>query len=178
MADYFDLHRIVSIILLIIPLTCWILGVATRFKEQKYVAAIVRIFFGFNIIGKSGIILGTCEITVLQHVTGISLSSSEIELNRIGETFKLEVNVSLDNASNKKVNWITSNLGICHIAADGTVTATGFGTAVVFATSEDGEFTASCTVHVIDTSSILECQNTSNNIKLNQYYRCHNFSSI
>ena len=57
MADYFDLHRIVSIILLIIPLTCWILGVATRFKEQKYVAAIVRIFFGFNIIWIIDIVL-------------------------------------------------------------------------------------------------------------------------
>ena len=49
MADYFDLHRIVSLILLIIPLTCWVLGFVTRFKEQKYVAGIVRIFFGYII---------------------------------------------------------------------------------------------------------------------------------
>lgn len=48
--DYFGLGRIVSIILAIIPVTAWILGILTRFKEGKLVAGIIRIFFGFNII--------------------------------------------------------------------------------------------------------------------------------
>lgn len=48
--DYFGLGRIVSIILAIIPITAWILGILTRFKEGKLVAGIIRIFFGFNII--------------------------------------------------------------------------------------------------------------------------------
>ena len=48
--DYFGLGRVVSIILAIIPVTAWILGFLTRFKEGKIVAGILRIFFGFNIV--------------------------------------------------------------------------------------------------------------------------------
>ena len=48
--DYFGLGRVVSIILAIIPITAWILGFLTRFKEGKIVAGILRIFFGFNIV--------------------------------------------------------------------------------------------------------------------------------
>lgn len=47
--DYFGLDRIISIILAIIPFTAWILGVITRFKEGKIVAAIIRIFGGWLI---------------------------------------------------------------------------------------------------------------------------------
>lgn len=48
--DYFGMSRIVSIILAIIPVTAWLLGILTRFKEGKIVAGILRIFFGFNIV--------------------------------------------------------------------------------------------------------------------------------
>jgi len=41
--DYFGLSKIVSIILAIIPVTAWILGALTRFKEGKLVAGIIRI---------------------------------------------------------------------------------------------------------------------------------------
>lgn len=47
--DYFGLDRIVSIILAIIMPTAWILGILTRFKEGKIVAAVVRIFLGWAI---------------------------------------------------------------------------------------------------------------------------------
>ena len=48
--DYFGLDRLISLILAIIPLTSFVLGVLTRFKEEKYVAAILRIVLGWNII--------------------------------------------------------------------------------------------------------------------------------
>lgn len=48
--DYFGMGRIVSIILAIFPITAWLLGCITRFKEGKIVAGILRIFFGFNIL--------------------------------------------------------------------------------------------------------------------------------
>ena len=48
--DYFGLGRVVSIILAIIPITAWICGLITRVKEGKIVAAVVRFFFGFNIV--------------------------------------------------------------------------------------------------------------------------------
>ena len=49
--DYFGLDYIVSLILAIIPITAWICGFITRFKEGKIVAGIIRVlpFFGFII---------------------------------------------------------------------------------------------------------------------------------
>ncbi|MBO7149487.1 MAG: hypothetical protein J6V71_01190 [Clostridia bacterium] len=48
--DYFGLEWIVSLILAIIPITSLVLGILTRFKEGKIVAAILRIVLGWNII--------------------------------------------------------------------------------------------------------------------------------
>ena len=49
-SDYFGLGRVVSIILAIIPVTAWICGVVVRFQERKFVAGVLRIFFGFWLI--------------------------------------------------------------------------------------------------------------------------------
>lgn len=48
--DYFGLSWIVSLILAIIPVTSWLLGAITRFKEGKIVAGILRLILGWNII--------------------------------------------------------------------------------------------------------------------------------
>jgi hypothetical protein len=48
--DYFGLSWLVSLILAIIPVTSLILGVATRIKEGKIVAGLLRILLGWNII--------------------------------------------------------------------------------------------------------------------------------
>ncbi len=48
--DYFGLGYIVSLILAIIPVTSWVLGFVTRFKEGKIVAGILRLVLGWNII--------------------------------------------------------------------------------------------------------------------------------
>ena len=50
-SDYFGLSWIVSLILAIIPVTAWVCGFVTRFKEGKIVAGIIRVipFAGFVI---------------------------------------------------------------------------------------------------------------------------------
>ena len=48
--DYFGLPWIVSLILAIIPITSWVFGFVTRFKEGHWVCALVRLIFGWNII--------------------------------------------------------------------------------------------------------------------------------
>lgn len=48
--DYFGLSYIVSVILAIIPVTAWVCGFVTRFKEGKIVAGLIRLIFGFTII--------------------------------------------------------------------------------------------------------------------------------
>ena len=48
--DYFGLDWIVSLVLVIIPVTSWICGVLTRLSEGKLVAGLIRLFFGWNVI--------------------------------------------------------------------------------------------------------------------------------
>lgn len=49
-SDYFGLSYLISVILAIIPVTSWICGFVTRFKEGKLVAGIIRLIFGFTIV--------------------------------------------------------------------------------------------------------------------------------
>ena len=43
---YFNLNKTISLILLIIPFTAWIFGVATRLSQGHWIGAILRIVFG------------------------------------------------------------------------------------------------------------------------------------
>ena len=55
--DYFGLGYLVSLILAIIPITSWICGFITRFKEGKIVAGLIRLIFGFTIVWVLDLIL-------------------------------------------------------------------------------------------------------------------------
>lgn len=41
--DYFGLNRLISLILVIIPVTSWLCGAFTRLSEGKIVAGIIRL---------------------------------------------------------------------------------------------------------------------------------------
>lgn len=64
--DYFGLDRIVSIILAIIPPTALVCGILTRIKDGKLIAAIIRIFFGWNIIWLLDLILMILNGSILR----------------------------------------------------------------------------------------------------------------
>lgn len=59
-SDYFGLSRLVSLILVIIPITSAICGFLTRLSEGKIVAAILRVVLGWNLIWVIDII---CMVT-------------------------------------------------------------------------------------------------------------------
>ena len=48
--DYFGLEYVVRLLLAIIPVTSLVCGVVTRFKEGKYLAGVLRILLGWNVI--------------------------------------------------------------------------------------------------------------------------------
>lgn len=87
--DYFGLGRLVSIILAIIPVTAWLLGWLTRFKEGKIIAGIIRLLFGWNIIWILDLILMILQGKILRLLNCQSLdtkfkkeSTSSIKLNK------------------------------------------------------------------------------------------------
>lgn len=95
-----------------------------------------------------------CEVTVIQHVTGISMDIPELVLDRIGETKQLYVSIMPEDATDKTVRWSSSNPAICSVTESGNVIALGYGTATIVATTLDGGYPATCVVKVVETNGI------------------------
>ena len=109
----------------------------------------------------------SCEIVVIQPVTGITLSQENCQLNRLGESIQLEATVLPENATNKDVSWTSSNEDVC-VVANGKVIATGFGTAVVKATTLDGNYSALCFVRVYQHVEMVWLNKSSISLKVGE----------
>ena len=82
-------------------------------------------------------------------VTNVEINETALTLTA-GDYAYLTATVSPANASNKSVTWKSSDLDIATVSAAGKVTAISAGTAVITATTEDGGYTATCTVTVTE----------------------------
>ena len=111
----------------------------------------------------SGGYTDTCKVTVKTPVSGISISSSSIELNK-GETQQLTATVTPPDATNKKVVWSSTDDAIAEVSQNGTVTAAGGGTTVVTATTEDGSYSAKCSVVVNVPVTGIQFNDTSSSV--------------
>ena len=86
-------------------------------------------------------------------VMGVNIDESELMLY-ISETRTLVATVLPENATNKVVDWSSSNPSVATVDSEGIVTAVGGGAAIITATTEDGGFSATCDVNVIAPTSI------------------------
>ena len=97
----------------------------------------------------------SCEVTVKKKViavTGVKLSAASMTL-REGDKGTLTATVEPANATNKNVEWWTSDLDVVSVtstsgSSNGYVEARGAGKATVTVKTEDGEFSASCEITV------------------------------
>jgi uncharacterized protein YjdB len=80
-------------------------------------------------------------------VTGISLNPTSLALAK-DATQTLTPTVLPADATNKAVTWTTSNSSVATVSAAGKVTAKAAGSATITATTQDGNYTAACTVTV------------------------------
>lgn len=92
----------------------------------------------------------SCTVTVKHAVQNIILNESEIVCYPDDVTeWQLTASVQPAYADNKDVTWASSDAGVVTVAADGTLTITGVGEAVITCVSnEKPSVTASCTVTV------------------------------
>ena len=91
----------------------------------------------------------SCSVTVIDstvHVTSVSLSSSSESL-LVGGNVTLYETVLPNNATDKSVNWSSSNTNVATVN-DGVVTAVGIGSATITVTTVDGNKTATCAINV------------------------------
>lgn len=96
---------------------------------------------------KDGKYTASCKITVKTHVTGVSLNSSKATIY-VGGTKQLTATVKPSSASNKVVNWKSSDKSIATVDANGKVIGKAAGSAVISCSTDDGSYKASCTVTV------------------------------
>ena len=98
-----------------------------------------------------GNVSATCDVTVVQPVTSISLNKSSLTMEA-SDTFQLTASVSPASAENKKVTWTSSAENIAAVDANGLITAKKKGSAVITATAADGSgVSRSCNVTVSNT---------------------------
>ena len=91
----------------------------------------------------------TCEITVFAKtiaVSGISMSEDALFLTK-GQSYTLKATVVPDNATNKTVQWTTSDASVATVDQNGTVNAISSGDATI--TASAGDKSATCAVSVI-----------------------------
>jgi uncharacterized protein YjdB len=100
-------------------------------------------------IALSLLIFISCETDIPEPIAvqDVSLNAMSIELT-VGESATLVATVSPNNAENKAVIWISSNISVASVA-DGKVTALKSGKATITVKTDDGGKTASCEVTVI-----------------------------
>ena len=80
-------------------------------------------------------------------VTGVTLNKNTLSLNA-GSTETLVATITPSDATNKNVSWTSSNNSVATVNSNGKVDAVGNGSCTITVTTQDGGFTASCTVNV------------------------------
>ena len=100
---------------------------------------------------EDGNFTATCNVTVTTgtgKVTGVKLSANEMTLS-IGKTSQIIATVEPEDAANRTLIWKSSNENVATVDVAGNVTAIAEGTSVITVTTEDGNFTATCTITVV-----------------------------
>lgn len=121
-------------------------GLVTALKDGSATITVITNDGGFR---------ASCEVTVNKKViavTGVKLSAASMTL-REGDKGTLTATVEPANATNKNVEWWTSDLDVVSVTStsggsNGYVEARGAGKATVTVKTEDGEFSASCEITV------------------------------
>lgn len=96
-----------------------------------------------------------CVVTVSPiTVSSITLDKTELELT-VGNQYTLIANILPNNATNKTIEWSSSNENVAFVSANGTVIGISPGYCNVFASSTDGSNKkASCLVHIVDVDDV------------------------
>ena len=96
-----------------------------------------------------------CSVTVTEKalpVTGVTVSP-ELLTVIVGDKGTVTATVLPEKAGNKNVTWTSGNESVATVA-DGVVTGVSIGETVITATTEEGSFTANCSVKVVGLPSV------------------------
>lgn len=96
-------------------------------------------------------------------VSSVSLSPSSLTLTE-GDKETLSATVLPDNATDKTIEWSTSDATIVSVDENGKITAVKAGTATITVKTKDGGKTATCKITVVPSSISGEHEGTGQEI--------------
>lgn len=108
----------------------------------------------------------TCNITVAQQITQITLDHNSVEMNE-GEVAKITASSYPETAANKSITWSSNNEDIAKVDQEGNITAISKGTATIKAEASDGGgvyATCAVTVKRLVTSIVISNTNLTVNV--------------
>ena len=123
--------------------------------SPKVLIVTIVILFGvvgyFAFFNKDDIpVISTPESKI--YVSMVEFEEKEITLN-IGDEKELVAKITPNNATNKKVTWVSNNDTVVKVDTNGKVTGLSAGRAIITVKTEDSNKTDTCTVRVVDPNS-------------------------
>lgn len=115
-------------------------GKITALKAGKAVISVVTNDGGY---------IAKCTVTVLQHVTGVKLSQTKMQIAK-GKTAAVVPTVLPSDATDKSVTFASSVPSVADISATGVLTAKEIGETVITVTTKDKGFRATMVVTVAE----------------------------
>ncbi len=100
-----------------------------------------------------GVPEGSCVI----NVAGVKVSPEIVKLN-LNITKQLTAAIEPTTATNKTINWTSSDNSIVRVSSTGLITAVGGGTAIITASSQDGGKTGTSSITVIPNYLIYQAE--------------------
>jgi uncharacterized protein (TIGR02145 family) len=104
-----------------------------------------KTFYLLTIAALLMIVLTNCNKDVA--VAGVKLEENSLTL-AVGKTTTLFAAVLPENATNKLVTWVSSDMTVATVTSSGQVTAHTIGETTIIVTTIDGNYTVECTVTV------------------------------
>lgn len=105
-----------------------------------------------------GVPEGTCTIDV----TGLTVNPTTAKLH-LNVTKQIVATISPSNATNKTITWTTSDEAVATVTTTGLVTAISGGTAIITATTQDGNITATSNLTVIPNNTVYQAEDAELN---------------
>jgi uncharacterized protein YjdB len=101
-----------------------------------------------TLTSEDGGLTSSCVVTVTGEaipVAGVAFDTTAVT---VYDVYELQAKIIPENATNKRVTWSSSDVSVVTVDDDGVVRVVSTGTAVITVTTDDGGFTATCSVTV------------------------------
>ncbi len=139
--------------------------------EKGVVTAVAGGTCTITVTTKNSSKTATCAITVIEKVSGVTLSKTKLSLYK-GQEYSLSATVLPKTATNKAVTWKSSDTSIVRVSSSGLLTAVGTGTATVTVKTSDGGYEAYCDITVVKKVPVtgLTLDVTAKSINVDEYF--------